>query len=235
MATANPLRADGPTADDSFLIGEECPLVRIEKVSIENYRCLQSLDLEIDDLTVLIGANSTGKSSVLRALRWFFDGGDLEPEDVCGMKDEATVSVTVTFGDLTPKDRGALAPYGERDSATFRRTWSAKDGGKLTGRAMAYPPFEEVRNHEKAADLKKAYGQLRKDSPGMGLPSSSRPPLRPRTCSAPWGSPSSVDASTTCSFPPSRMPRSRPATPAVRLCIRWSPAPWRSARGWRSA
>lgn len=145
--------------------------MRIEKVSIENYRCLHHLDLEIDDLTVLIGANSTGKSSVLRALRWFFDGGDLEPEDVCGMRPEATVSVGVTFGDLTTEDREALAPYGEGESATFLRTWSVEDGGKITGWAMAYPPFEEVRKHEKAADLKKAYGQLRTESPDLGLPS----------------------------------------------------------------
>ena len=164
-------RADGLTANDSSLIGEEYLLLRIEKVSIENYRCLQRLDLEIDDLTVLIGANSTGKSSVLRALRWFFEGGDLEPEDVCGMKDRATVSVAVTFGDLTADDRDALAPYGVGETAMFRRTWSVEEGGKLTGHAMAYPPFEEVRRHEKAADLKKAYGQLRKEGPHMSLPS----------------------------------------------------------------
>lgn len=145
--------------------------MRIKKVSIENYRCLHRLDLKMDDLTVLIGANSTGKSSVLRALRWFFEGGDLEPEDVCGLRPEATVSVSVTFGDLTPEDRKALAPYGEGEAATFLRTWSVEDGGKLTGRAMVYPPFEEVRKHEKAADLKKAYGQLRKEKPDLGLPS----------------------------------------------------------------
>lgn len=151
-------------------IGEEEAILRIQKVSIENYRCLHHVELEIDDLTVLIGANSTGKSSMLRALAWFFEGGDLEPEDVCGLKPNATVAVDVTFRDLTPADRQALGSYAAGETATFRRTWSAADGGKLTGRAMAYPPFEEVRRHEKAADMKKSYGQLRKESPSLGLP-----------------------------------------------------------------
>ena len=144
--------------------------MRIEKVRIENYRCLHSLKMEFDEITVLIGANSTGKSSVLKALGWFFEGGELEPEDVCGQTPGAKVSVSVSFCDLTQADRNALGTYATGETATFWRTWSAEDGVKLTGRAMAYRPFEQVREHQKANDLKKAYTQLRKDNPSMGLP-----------------------------------------------------------------
>lgn len=145
--------------------------MRIKKVSIENFRCLHQLELDIDDLTVLIGANSTGKSSVLKALEWFFEGGELSKEDVCGLRTEAKVSVSVTFGDLTSADREALHSYATGETAVFWRTWSVGDKDKLTGRAMAYPPFEEIRQHEKATDLRKAYTQLRKDEPSLNLPS----------------------------------------------------------------
>ena len=40
----------------------------IEKVTIKHFRGIRHLDLELDDITVLIGENNTGKSTVLAAL-----------------------------------------------------------------------------------------------------------------------------------------------------------------------
>lgn len=145
--------------------------VRIAKVNIKNFRCLQDLDLEVNELTVLIGANSAGKSSVLKALRWFFEGGPLDTEDVCGHRPEAQVSVGVTFSGLTHADQEALGSYATKDTATFWRTWSEEKGEKLTGHALAYPPFEEIRVHEKATPRKRAYSELRNADPTLGLPS----------------------------------------------------------------
>ena len=147
--------------------------MQIASVSIKNFRCIQDLDLKIDSLTVLIGANSTGKSSVLKALRWFFEGGDLSPEDICGHRLDAQVSVGVTFHDLTPADRQALGSYVTGDTATFWRLWSANEGGKLTGHALAYPPFEQIRLHEGAMDRRKAYSELKDARPELGLPGAS--------------------------------------------------------------
>lgn len=145
--------------------------MRISKVSVKNFRCLQNLELEIDQLTVLIGANSTGKSSALKALEWFFEGGSLDQEDICGHKPDAQVSVGVTFHDLTPADRQALGSYAAGDTATLWRTWSVKEGIKLTGHALAYPPFEEVRSHDGAMERRKAYAELRNTHPELELPS----------------------------------------------------------------
>ena len=82
--------------------------MRIASVHIERFRCLYDLTADFDDLTVLIGANGSGKSSVLRALDWFFNGGLLELDDVSGQDADATVSVSVTFSDLSAADRTAL-------------------------------------------------------------------------------------------------------------------------------
>jgi putative ATP-dependent endonuclease of OLD family len=43
--------------------------MRITKVRIENFRGLKDLDLDLDSITVLIGENNSGKTSVLDALR----------------------------------------------------------------------------------------------------------------------------------------------------------------------
>jgi predicted ATPase len=42
----------------------------ISSLEIQNYRCLKSVRIDFDPLTVLVGGNGTGKSSVLRALLW---------------------------------------------------------------------------------------------------------------------------------------------------------------------
>jgi putative ATP-dependent endonuclease of OLD family len=145
--------------------------VRLRNVRIQSFRCIDELELDTGDLTVLVGANGSGKSSTLRALVWFFEGGQLEPEDVCGLDPDGTVSVSATFTDFSEADREALGRYAVGDTATFWRTWSRMDGEKLTGRGLAYLPFEAVRVHDKAMDLRRAYGELAGEHPELELPS----------------------------------------------------------------
>jgi len=50
-------------------------------VSIRNFKCLRSVDVELEPLTVLIGKNDTGKSSFLQALTFFvaaYEGPDTQ-------------------------------------------------------------------------------------------------------------------------------------------------------------
>lgn len=41
----------------------------LTKLHVENFRCLRSIDLDLEPLTVLVGPNGSGKSAVLDALR----------------------------------------------------------------------------------------------------------------------------------------------------------------------
>lgn len=143
--------------------------MRLASARIQNFRCLHDVTVELDDLTVLVGANGSGKSSLLRALEWFFNGGDLSSDDVWRHED-ATVTVTVTFADLTAADREALGSYATGETLTLWRTWSATEGVKLTGRGLAYPPFEEVRKQPNATELRRVYRELREAHPVLDLP-----------------------------------------------------------------
>ena len=46
---------------------------RINRVTIRNYRSLKDVTVELDDLTVLVGANASGKSNFLDALKFVRD------------------------------------------------------------------------------------------------------------------------------------------------------------------
>jgi len=86
--------------------------VRITRVHVKNFRCLRDIEFRMEPLTILLGPNNSGKSSVLRALEFFFDSGArLEPEDFfCGADPEEPCVVEVEFGELD-----------EQDKTTFRR------------------------------------------------------------------------------------------------------------------
>lgn len=144
--------------------------MRIASVRIENYRCLDDVELEFDDVTVLVGANGSGKSSVLHALKWFFDGGSLETEDLGGQDPTGRVTVGVTFTDLSDADRGAFGNYVIEDTVRVWRTWSHDEGEKLTGRGLAFPPFEAIRAQTGAQDKIRTYTNLRETMPDLELP-----------------------------------------------------------------
>lgn len=144
--------------------------MRIQSAHIKNYRSLRDVRLELTDLTVLLGSNGTGKSSILQALHWFFNGGDLSVEDItAGLRDQ-TISVEVTFTQLDELDRESLGKYGTGETATFTRTWHPESSEKLTGRARAYRDFESIRSIVGARELKRKYDELRESNPELGLP-----------------------------------------------------------------
>ncbi|MEV4184337.1 AAA family ATPase [Streptosporangium canum] len=148
--------------------------VRIRRVRIQGYRCLRDVDIRFDDITTFIGPNGVGKSAVLRALDWFFNGtsgAGLTDEDVWAAAQEKRISVEVEFSDLTDLDRTALGKYAAGGAETVRlwRRWE-NDTDKLSGRAMGYPAFDDVREPDRAGERNARYKALREARPELGLP-----------------------------------------------------------------
>ncbi|WP_157855034.1 AAA family ATPase, partial [Streptomyces exfoliatus] len=60
--------------------------MRMIRARIENFRCLQLAEVRFDGVTSIIGPNGVGKSTILRALDWFFNGEkgtSLDLDDLC--------------------------------------------------------------------------------------------------------------------------------------------------------
>ncbi|WP_344950774.1 AAA family ATPase [Actinomadura miaoliensis] len=145
--------------------------MRMRKARIRGYRCLHDVEIDFDDVTTLIGPNGVGKSAVLRALDWFFNGGELTDDDVWAGAEKRQVIVEVEFDNLTDLDRAALGKYaaGGAESVRLCKRW--EDGNeKLSGRAMCFPPFEGIRSLDKAVARVARYRTLRKELPALGLP-----------------------------------------------------------------
>jgi putative ATP-dependent endonuclease of OLD family len=143
--------------------------MKLRTVKIENYRCLASVTVDIGPLTALVGPNSAGKSSLLHALEFFFDGRELEPADVYGGTNQ-TVSVECIFDDLNEADREALGPYAAGDHVVLRRSWRPGEDQKLTGRGRRFSDFAPVRENT-GRERTVAYKALRDGRADLGLPS----------------------------------------------------------------
>jgi putative ATP-dependent endonuclease of the OLD family len=145
--------------------------LRIKRARIQNFRCLEDVEVIFDSVTTFIGPNGVGKSTVLRALEWFFNGGILTDDDVLHGAAGSRIRVEVEFNALTSLDREVLGKYaqGSHDTVTIWRSWS--DGeDKMTGKAVAFAPFEEIRALGRAADKKSRYNELRGAHPELELP-----------------------------------------------------------------
>lgn len=56
--------------------------MKIKHLRIENFRAIANFDEEIGPYTTFIGYNGGGKSSILHAVRWFFEDFELMSTDV---------------------------------------------------------------------------------------------------------------------------------------------------------
>ncbi|MDP2710357.1 MAG: AAA family ATPase [Solirubrobacteraceae bacterium] len=120
--------------------------MRISQVRVQNFRCIADLTVDIGSLTAIVGSGGVGKSSFLRALEWFFRGGPLDERDLWeGANTSALVSVAVVFDGINEADRQRLGKYAVGSSTTFTRTWRPGETDKLSGSALVFPEFDEIR------------------------------------------------------------------------------------------
>lgn len=141
-------------------------------MTVKHFRCLEEVAVDIGGVTSLLGPNSAGKSSLLQALHFFFDGVQLEPEDVYGGGD-GPVSVECVFDSLNDADREALGPYATGSQVVLRRSWLPGGEMKLTGRGRRFArfgPIRELSGREKTAK----YRELRSAEPDLQLSEATR-------------------------------------------------------------
>jgi predicted ATP-dependent endonuclease of OLD family len=147
--------------------------MKIQSVRIKNFRTLKDVTIPFDSVTTFIGPNGVGKSTVLRALDWYFNGkpGSLTGKDCSFGATDEEIEVQVTFSDLTDKDRNELGKYAPAGVTTFT-AWKRRDPDgteSLSANSKSYAPFNAIRGKGSAADKKAAYNDLRNSDSSLGL------------------------------------------------------------------
>jgi len=101
--------------------------MKLIKLRIKNYRVCRDVSLDLGNLHALIGGNNTGKSTVLRALDFFFNPSvrTLDKESFWNLDIASEIRVEGTFTDLTEYEKEKLGPY-LKDDGTFHMARTAK-------------------------------------------------------------------------------------------------------------
>ncbi len=137
----------------------------IRRVAIKNYRCLRDVELELSPLTVLVGPNASGKSSVLKALV----STSLERSDYWRHQGPPSLELVLVDGTKHSKgDRGwSSRPYTAR-LVHF----------DLQQMRSANQLFEQHRLEDNGSNLTNVFGSLtRKEQDQVGKELSARVPV----------------------------------------------------------
>jgi len=152
--------------------------MRIKSVRIQNLRAFKDETIHLDRYTPLVGANGSGKSTILCALNIFFRETaesplnllELQEEDFHGGNTSQPIEVTITFCDLGEDAQKDFVDYYRQDqlvvSAVARfdpgtRRAPVLQFGQRKGIRDFAKFFEGDKNKASVDELKKIYENLR--------------------------------------------------------------------------
>jgi putative ATP-dependent endonuclease of the OLD family len=161
--------------------------LRIDTIRVQNFRCFEDETVSFNDYTCLVGANGSGKSTVLAALRVFFGDspgatGDfvrLQKDDLHNRDTSREAAITLTFCDLEPESEEEFKHYARQGRLVVSAVaaWDEaantaevkRFGERLLMKAFA-PFFEAEAQGKKVQDLQKIYAEICEQNAGLGLP-----------------------------------------------------------------
>ena len=147
----------------------------IKEIRIQNFRSIKDKTVKLGDLTILIGANGTGKTSVLDALEIFLSRGrGVGDEDYYPLSERIDITVTINPGASAVSEE-FLREGVVRLRKSFTKDGS-EDGKKIRAEARRNRDFRtddnlgggagyDARNALSASDLKKLASKIRQQYP----------------------------------------------------------------------
>src|SRR5690625_925870 len=128
----------------------------LSNVKIENFKSIETLELNLSDYTPIVGYNNAGKSNIMEAIDWFLTQGKLEETMIRDGSRPAIVTGTITgvsdqlIEELDEKHQKQIAPYIIDGTVTFRLE-QQEPGGRKNQRKLTVRDLEiESDEDEKA-------------------------------------------------------------------------------------
>ena len=134
--------------------------MQVDSLTILNFRGISNLSVALDQVSALLGSNNAGKSTILQAVRIFFDSAPTIIETDFHDKSIDQIEITVRFRDFTPEEVREFGTAIIQDFMTVSRT-IRKDRGdghlQYSVVAPSYAPFEEIRRESNGTTRRTLY------------------------------------------------------------------------------
>jgi len=133
--------------------------------------------MSFEQLTTLIGANNAGKSTVLHAIKIFFDASPKISLDDFYLNDATKeITITIEFKDLTPLEMQEFGNGVINDIITITRAFKFKNGNVDSSEyyvtARVFPPFGDYRTEANGTKKRGIYSKLREQYSDLPVASS---------------------------------------------------------------
>lgn len=100
--------------------------MKIQHVTIHNWRSIKDVEMSFEDVMIFIGQNNHGKSNILSAILFFLGHINVDPLDFNGNTTE--LFVEITFYDLDENDKTTFKKYLTNDNTICVRKQAEKNG-----------------------------------------------------------------------------------------------------------
>ena len=149
----------------------------LQEVSVKNYRSILDETLLCDDLTALVGANGSGKSSFLNAIQLFYNPtAKVTQDDFYNNDTTQDIEIALTFTCLNSAAQEHFTRYLDGDRLMVTRVIPDPDSTRQPtyhGLRLQNPDFAEIRNTTPAIPKRNKYKELQttedyKDLPDAG-------------------------------------------------------------------
>ena len=144
--------------------------MQIDRVKIFNLRSIESIDINFDKVTALLGSNNAGKSTVLRALQIFFEAAPKIEDDDFHKRAAEEIEVSVTFRSPTPAEVEEFGNAIIDGKMTVSRKFLKSRGDQnlaYSVMAMSYPPFEAIRQETNKTKKRSDFNALADGTEGL--------------------------------------------------------------------
>ena len=147
----------------------------IKSVTIENFRCIKHLSVTFADLTAFVGRNGSGKSTVLQALKVFYNTkASISEHDFFNGNTTSPIQITIEYRDLGPPEQAEFSAF--LNGSTFAVTKRISfENGRFDQRYYAatrqIPAIAEIKRQRNTTDKRNAWNALvdEQQLPDVGL------------------------------------------------------------------
>lgn len=136
----------------------------IKSIEISGFKSIDSLKMDFDKFTSILGSNNAGKSTILRAIEIFFEAAPkISVHDHFGRDTSKPILITITFSKLTPSEMEEFSSSIVDQTLTITREVSSSD--RIGGYAIyrkSHPNFQDFYNEPSKAEKRKIYAKIQK-------------------------------------------------------------------------